>query len=57
MESEIRGGEYKSKDFYICVTLKTLGVPLLRIEQSDQSFVLFVFNIDPIQAEDIVAQY
>jgi ribosomal protein S3AE len=49
--------EYKTKDFATAVCLRTLDIPLLRLEQGDGDFVRFVYQIDPIEAEGIVSRY
>lgn len=47
----------RTKDFYIATTMKTLGVPLLSIEQGVGNFSVFVFDIDTVRADELISKY
>lgn len=49
--------EYHLNDFYQSVVLKTLGLPLIRLERKSGHFVTFVFSDPKNQAEDLLRRY
>ena len=49
--------EYKSNDFYQAVVLKTIGLPLVRLERTNGRFFTFVFDDPDNQAEEIISKY
>ena len=49
--------EYRLNDFYQAVVLKTLGLPLLRLERANGRFVTFVFADPKGQADELLHQY
>ena len=57
MVSRIERDLTRTKDFYIATTMKTLGVPLLRVEQGAGNFSVFVFDIDPMGADELINKY
>ena len=57
MENRIDGALTRTKDFFIATTMKTLGIPLLSIEQGAGNFQVFVFDIDQVGADDLVSKY
>lgn len=57
MENRIENSCTRTKDFYIATTMKTLGVPLLSVEQGVGDFSVFVFDIDPMGADELINKY
>jgi len=49
--------ELKIKDFYQSAILKTLGLELLRLEQSDEKHSWFVFNDPEDKTKIVLADY
>lgn len=49
--------EFKINDFYQAVILKTVGYPLLRLEQGNGNYLDFVFKVSPEEAEKVLQQY
>jgi len=49
--------EFKIADFYQAVILKTVGLPLVRLEKSEGSFMTFVFDDPDYRAEEIISRY
>lgn len=49
--------EFKINDFYQAVILKTVGLPLVRLEKVSGSFVDFVFSDPEFKAEEIIGRY
>ena len=57
MENTIENSLTRTKDFYIACTMKSLGVPLLSVEQGVGNFSVFVFDIDPMGADELINKY
>lgn len=49
--------EFKTNDFYQAVILKTVGLPLLRLERRNGKFVTFIFDDPEYQAEVVIGKY
>jgi len=49
--------EYQTKDFYHAVVLKTVGKPLVRLEQGEGKFSYFVFDDSDSSAEATIRKY
>jgi len=49
--------EFRINDFYQAVILKTVGLPLLRLERGNGKFVTFVFDDPEGRAKKILEEY
>lgn len=50
--------EFKTNDFYQAVILKTVGLPLLRLEKAlGQRFFIFIFDDPDSQAQRTIEKY
>lgn len=49
--------EYKCNDFYQAIVLKTVGIPLIRLEKSSGRFFMFVFDDPENKAQEIISKY
>jgi len=46
---------WKSKDFYLSSVIRASGASLVGLEKSDSNFMIFVFDITPEKAEEIIS--
>jgi hypothetical protein len=46
---------WKSKDFYLSCVVRASGAPLIRLEEGNHNFMVFVLGIDPGKAEKIIS--
>ena len=49
--------EYKTKDFYIGVCMLACGAQLLRLEKATEKITVFVFEVAPVQADEIIKKH
>ncbi len=49
--------EYKCKDFYQAIAIKTVGIPLIRLEKSSERFFVFVFDDPDKYVQEIISKY
>lgn len=49
--------EFKTNDFYQAVIIKTVGLPLLRLEKSSGRYFNFVFDDSQGTAQEIIERY
>lgn len=49
--------EFRLNDFYQAAVLKTLGLPLLRLENTDSNFVDFIFYDPESKADKLIQDY
>jgi len=49
--------EYRSKDFYQAVVLKTYGLKLMGLEKGSEKFVIFIFDDPDGVAEEVLKEY
>lgn len=54
MENE---NEYLTKDFYIGVCILASGIKLKRLQRESSKFMLFIFDISPTRAENIIKKH
>jgi len=53
----MENSEFKIRDFYQAVILKTVGLPLSRLERDKGKFITFVFDDPEYKAEEIIERY
>jgi len=53
----MKNTEYKLNDFYQSAVLKSAGLPLLRLEKSQDKYFFFIFDDSSQKAEDIIRKY
>jgi len=46
---------WKSKDFYLSCVVRASGTPLIDLEKGNGDFIIFVFDISPEKAEEIIS--
>lgn len=51
------GLEYRSRDFYISATLLAKGIPLIRLDKESENTSLFVFDITPEKAKELIGDH
>jgi len=49
--------QWKSKDFYLSSVIRASGASLIGLETGNHDFVVFVFDISPEKAEEIISQH
>lgn len=49
--------KWRSKDFYLSCIIRASGASLLELETAGHDFVVFVFDISPEKAEEIISQH
>ena len=52
MENE---DKWKSKDFYLSCIIRASGFELINLERNEHDFSVFVFDISPQKAEEIIS--
>ncbi|OQY68515.1 hypothetical protein B6D29_00760 [Microgenomates bacterium UTCPR1] len=48
---------FKVRDFYSAIILRSLNIPILRLEKESNRFVTFIFDSTPTICEQILSDY
>jgi hypothetical protein len=53
--SNVNEDRWKSKDFYLSCVIRASGFELINLERNEHDFSVFVFDISPQKAEEIIS--